>query len=132
VFLVWSPTKYSKLLGQYLDKHPARVWLINTGWTGGAYGVGKRISLGHTRAIVRAVLSGSLDNAPVATDPVFGLAVPTNVTGVPDSVLRPRDAWADRAAYDAAAAKLAGMFRSNFETVGADAYPEVRAAGPRG
>src|SRR5579862_1069636 len=132
VFLVWPPTKYSKLLGQYLDKHPARVWLINTGWTGGAYGVGKRISLGHTRSIVRAVLSGSLNDAAVTTDPVFGLAVPKAVAGVPDSVLRPRDAWTDKAAYDAAATKLAGMFRSNFDTVGAGALPSTRAAGPRG
>jgi phosphoenolpyruvate carboxykinase (ATP) len=132
VFLVWPPTKYSQMLGAYLDKHPARVWLINTGWTGGAYGVGKRISLAHTRAIVRAVLSGSLDTAPVTTDPVFGLSVPTAVAGVPDNVLRPRDAWTDPAAYDAAAAKLAGMFRSNFETVGAGALPSTRAAGPRG
>jgi phosphoenolpyruvate carboxykinase (ATP) len=132
VFLVWPPTKYSKMLGEYLDRHPARVWLINTGWTGGPYGVGKRISLPHTRAIVRAVLSGSLDNVPVTTDPVFGLAVPTSVVGVPDSVLRPREAWPDRAAYDVAAAKLAEMFRANFEAVGVGANPAVRAAGPHG
>jgi phosphoenolpyruvate carboxykinase (ATP) len=132
VFLVWPPTKYSQMLGTYLDKHPARVWLLNTGWTGGAYGVGKRISLPHTRAIVRAVLSGALDTAPVTTDPVFNLAVPTAVAGVPDAVLRPREAWPDAAAYDAAAAKLAGMFRANFETVGAGALPATRAAGPHG
>ncbi len=130
VFLVWPPAKYATMLGEMMDRHGAKVWLLNTGWTGGAYGVGKRISLAHTRAIVRAVLSGSLDHVPTITDPVFKLAVPKSVAGVPDAVLQPRGVWSDPAAYNAAAAKLAAMFRANFNAVAANADPATRHAGP--
>jgi phosphoenolpyruvate carboxykinase (ATP) len=131
VFLVWPPAKYAAMLGERLTRHGARVWLINTGWSGGPYGVGKRISLGHTRAIVRAALAGALDLKATTIDPVFGLAVPNEVPGVPSSVLHPRGCWPDAAAYDAQAAKLAEMFRSNFEKFSATVDPAVRAAGPR-
>ena len=130
VFLVWHPTKYAQMLGDLLDRHGSNVWLLNTGWTGGPYGVGSRHRIAHTRAMVRAALSGQLDGVSTWTDPVFGLAVPTAIEGVPSNVLRPRDTWADGAAYDAQAAKLADMFRKNFEKFGA-VDPSIAAAGPR-
>jgi phosphoenolpyruvate carboxykinase (ATP) len=131
VFLVWPPATYAAMLGERLDQHGARVWLINTGWNGGPYGVGKRISLAHTRAIVRAALAGALDLKATTIDPVFRLAVPNEVPGLPASVLRPRDSWRDPAAYDAQAAKLAQMFHSNFEKFTDTIDPAIRAAGPR-
>jgi phosphoenolpyruvate carboxykinase (ATP) len=129
VFLVWSPTHYARMLGELIDRHGSQVWLLNTGWTGGPYGTGTRQKLPHTRAMVRAVLAGALDEVPTVVDPLFGLAVPTAVPGVPDSVLHTRDTWADKAAYDAQAAKLAAMFHKNFEKFGTvDA--DIAAAGP--
>ena len=130
-FLVWHPTKYAKMLGRLLHEHKAHVWLINTGWSGGAYGIGKRIKLSYTRAIARAALAGELDNVQTETDPVFGLAVPTEIKGVPSKVLNPRSTWPDPAAYDAQARKLAAMFRENFETFGS-AESAIKNAGPKG
>jgi phosphoenolpyruvate carboxykinase (ATP) len=130
VFLVWHPTKYADMLGKLIDQHGADVWLVNTGWSGGAYGVGSRMKLPHTRAMVRAVLSGELRNVPTVTDPVFGLAMPTRCGGVPDDVLNPRNTWKDAAKYDEAAKKLAEMFRKNFEKFG-NVDPKIVAAGPR-
>jgi phosphoenolpyruvate carboxykinase (ATP) len=118
VFLVWHPTKYADMLGTLIDQHGSDVWLVNTGWSGGPYGVGSRMKLSYTRAMVRAALSGALHDAPTDTDPVFGLAIPTDVPGVPNEVLNPRRTWPDPAAYDAQAKKLAGMFRKNFEKFG--------------
>jgi phosphoenolpyruvate carboxykinase (ATP) len=133
VFLVWHPTKYAELLGELLTKHAeTHVWLVNTGWSGGAYGVGSRMKLSHTRAIVRALLSGKLDGVPVKTDPVFGLAVPTAVEGVPANVLDARSTWKDGAAYDAQAKKLAGMFRDNIAKFGSAVSANIIAAGPKG
>ncbi len=132
VFLVWHATKYAEMLGERLRAHGSHVWLVNTGWSGGAYGVGKRMKLGHTRAMVAALLAGKLDDVATETDPVFGLAVPTRVPGVPDEVLRARDTWSDPAAYDAQAQKLAGMFRQNFQKFADQVSEEVRAAGPHG
>ncbi len=120
------------MLGAKLREHAVSVWLVNTGWSGGGYGMGNRMKLGYTRAMVNAVLSGELDEVELATDPVFGVAVPTSVPGVPSEVLRPRDTWADRQAYDAAAAKLARMFRDNFERFADQVSDEIRAAGPTG
>jgi phosphoenolpyruvate carboxykinase (ATP) len=131
VFLVWPPATYARMLGERLERHGARVWLINTGWSGGAFGVGRRISLAHTRSIVRSALDGSLDLKPTRIDPIFGLAVPTEVPGVPSTVLRPRDAWADPAEYDAQALKLAEMFRTNFQKFAGSVDPAVLGAGPR-
>jgi len=131
VFLVWHPTKYAEMLGQLLREHNANVWLVNTGWSGGAYGVGKRMKLPHTRAMIHAVLSGKLDSADFRTDPVFGLSVPTAVPDVPGEVLVPRGTRADGDAYDAQAKKLAGMFRDNFSKF-AGASEAIRDAGPKG
>ena len=131
VFLVWHPTKYAEMLGAKLAEHGSRVWLVNTGWSGGAYGTGQRMKLSYTRAMVRAALSGALDQVATTTDPVFGLAVPNAVEGVPTAVLDARGTWPDLAAYDAQASKLAGMFRENIEKFGAAVSPAIRAAGPR-
>jgi phosphoenolpyruvate carboxykinase (ATP) len=130
-FLPRHPGVYAEMLGERLRQHDAKVWLVNTGWSGGGYGVGERMKLGYTRAMVNAALAGALDSADFVTDPVFGVEVPTAVPGVPSEVLHPRDCWADAEAYDEAAAKLASMFRENFEQFAAGASEAIRAAGPR-
>ncbi len=130
VFLVWHPTKYAEMLGKLIDQHGSRVWLVNTGWSGGAYGTGKRMKIGYTRAMVRAALNGQLDSVQTVTDPVFGLNIPSEVPDVPAGVLNPRSTWADGAAYDAQASKLAEMFRKNFEKFG-NVDPRIVAAGPK-
>ncbi len=129
-FLPRHPGEYATMLGEKLREHGATVYLVNTGWSGGGYGVGARMKLGYTRAMVSAALEGKLADAVTTTDPVFGVAVPTAVSGVPGEVLRPRDTWADPAAYDAAAARLARMFRENFEQYADGVGDEVKAAGP--
>ncbi len=131
VFLVWHPSKYAEMLGKLIDQHGARVWLVNTGWSGGAYGTGARMKLPYTRAMVRALLDGALEGIPFAPDPVFGLQLPAAVPNVPTEILQPRATWKDGAAYDAQAAKLAEMFRKNFEKFG-NVDPAIIAAGPRG
>jgi phosphoenolpyruvate carboxykinase (ATP) len=131
VFLVWHPTKYAEMLGRLIDEHESNVWLVNTGWSGGAYGVGKRMKLGYTRAMVHAALDGKLDDTATRTDPVFGLAIPQSVPGVPNEVLDPRGTWSDPAEYDTQARKLAEMFRKNFEKFGSVAEA-IKAAGPQG
>ncbi len=131
VFLVWHPRRYAEMLGKLIDQHGSRVWLVNTGWSGGAYGVGKRMKLSFTRALVRAALAGQLDGVATRTDPTFALAVPQHVPGIPDEILRPRDTWSDGSAYDAQARKLAEMFRKNFEKFG-EVDSRIRDAGPKG
>ncbi|MDO8502030.1 MAG: phosphoenolpyruvate carboxykinase (ATP) [Gemmatimonadaceae bacterium] len=131
VFLVWPPTKYADMLGKLLKEHGSNVWLVNTGWSGGPYGVGKRMKLSYTRAIVRAALSGALDETPLRADPIFGLSVPTTIGDVPAEVLDPRGTWPDGAAYDEQAKKLAGMFRANFARF-PDASQDILGAGPKG
>ena len=129
-FLVWHPTKYAELLATKMKQHGARVWLVNTGWGGGAYGVGRRISLKNTRAIIDAIHSGALAKAGTQRDRVFGFDVVVDCPGVPGDILVPRRTWADGSAYDAAASRLAGLFRENFRSYEAGASPEVKAAGP--
>lgn len=129
-FLPRHPGVYAQMLGEKLREHGSRVWLVNTGWTGGGHGVGSRMKLSYTRSMVRAALAGKLDDVETITDPVFGLAVPVSVPGVPDEILRPRDTWLDPEAYDAAASKLAQMFRDNFVKFQDQAGPEVVEAGP--
>jgi phosphoenolpyruvate carboxykinase (ATP) len=130
-FLVWHPTKYAELLAERIRKTGANVWLVNTGWTGGPYGVGKRMSIAHTRAIIDAIHDGSLAKAETVADPVFGVAVPTSCPGVPDEVLVPKNAWADKAAYDEQARHLAGLFHANFEKYADQASDEIKAAAPK-
>jgi phosphoenolpyruvate carboxykinase (ATP) len=130
-FLVLHPTRYASMLGELLREHRSNVWLINTGWSGGPYGTGKRIKLAYTRAIVNAALAGEIDDVPRQVDPFFGLATPVEVKGVPTGVLNPRRTWPDANAYDAQAKKLAGMFRENFEKFGSG-DPAIKNAGPKG
>ena len=125
------PTVYAKLLGEKITKHNVDVWLINTGWSGGAYGQGQRIKLGYTRAMVKAVLSDALKDVPTTPDPVFGVAVPQSCPGVPDAILNPRNTWADTLAYDRKARELAGMFEKNFVENAGDAPAEIKKAGPK-
>ncbi len=113
-----------------MEAHGADVWLVNTGWSGGAYGVGARISLPHTRAIIDAIHSGELTTGPTELDPVFGLQMVTEVPGVPSEILKPRDTWADKKAYDETARRLAGLFRENFEKYADHCEPDVCDAGP--
>lgn len=131
VFLVWHPTKYAEMLGELLRTHNSKVWLLNTGWTGGGYGVGKRMNLPYTRTMVNAVLDGQLDSVATETHPIFGLHMPTAVTGVPSEILNPRNTWANADEYDAQAKKLAEMFRKNFERFGSESE-SIKAAGPQG
>ena len=130
-FMVLSPSVYANLLGEKVAQHNVAVWLVNTGWSGGPYGVGQRIKIAYTRALVGAALNGALDQVPTVDDPIFGVAVPVTCPGVPADVLTPRNTWADPAAYDTQARKLAAMFNENFKTFAADVTPEVRAAGPK-
>jgi phosphoenolpyruvate carboxykinase (ATP) len=129
-FLPLRPGEYANLLRERIEKHQVRCYLLNTGWTGGPYGTGSRININYTRSMVRAAISGEIERAETVVDPVFGLRVPTSCPDVPDSLLLPRNTWADKDAYDRQAAELAARFKKNFEqfTLVGD---EVRNAGPR-
>jgi phosphoenolpyruvate carboxykinase (ATP) len=129
-FLPMHPMRYAALLGEKLARHGVHCWLVNTGWSGGPYGVGSRMKIGVSRAVVSAILSGALEKARFTPDPVFKVLVPDTCPGVPAEVLQPRLTWPDPAAYDAKARELAGLFKKNFETYAEACSPEVRAAGP--
>lgn len=129
-FLMLPPHAYAELLGERIEKHETEVWLINTGWTGGPYGVGHRVPIAYTRAMIDAVLGGTFAAIPFAPDPVFGVQVPGRCPGVPSELLQPRSTWQDVDAYDQQARALAIMFRENFEQFASMVAPEVRAAGP--
>ncbi len=129
-FLVWHPAKYAEMLAAKMQEHDTNVWLVNTGWSCGRYGTGSRIKLSYTRAIIDAIHSGTLAEATTTTDPVFGFEVVTAAPEVPSDILEPRGTWSDPAAYDEAAAKLAELFRANFEQYADIAGPEVRQAEP--
>jgi phosphoenolpyruvate carboxykinase (ATP) len=130
-FLVWHPAKYAEMLAEKIRKHGSHVWLVNTGWTGGSFGVGHRFSLKYTRAIIDAVLNGTLEGVEYETDEAFGLAMPKSCPGVPAEVLHPRHAWKDKNAFDTTQAKLAGMFIDNFRKYADKASPELLAAAPK-
>ena len=131
-FLPRHPGVYAHMLMDRLEEYDVPVWLVNTGWTGGPYGVGQRMNINHTRNMVRAALNGELENVPTTVDPVFRVAVPTEVPGVPREVLLPRSTWADPAAYDEAARKIAHMFHANFAQYADGVSAAVREAGPVG
>ncbi|MFQ5822963.1 MAG: phosphoenolpyruvate carboxykinase (ATP) [bacterium] len=114
-FMALPPTVYSKLLGEKMTKHNVNCWLVNTGWSGGPYGVGSRMKIAYTRAMVTAALNGSLTNITTEEDPIFGLHIPISCPNVPTEVLKPRNTWQDKASYDDHAKKLAAMFKKNFE-----------------
>jgi len=130
-FMALSPTVYADLLGTKIAQHNVKVWLVNTGWSGGPYGAGQRMKIAYTRAMVNAALSGALDDVATTPDPIFGVGVPAACPDVPTDVLNPRTTWADKAAYDAQARKLAGMFVDNFKAFEGEVTAEVQAAGPR-
>ncbi|HEV7675574.1 MAG TPA: phosphoenolpyruvate carboxykinase (ATP) [Candidatus Angelobacter sp.] len=127
-FLPLRPKVYAEMLGRRMEEHGSQCWLVNTGWFGGPYGVGSRMKLPYTRAMVNAAIEGALDTVEFEQDPAFGLTIPKSVPGVPAEFLRARDAWKDKAAYDKTAADLAGRFAKNFERF--DVPANVRAAGP--
>ncbi len=129
-FLVLHPSVYARMLGERIARHQVRCWLVNTGWTGGPYGVGRRVGLAHTRAMLRAALDGRLDGCMGAPDPIFGVQVPATCPDVPSEMLSPRTTWADPAAYDAQAQELARLFRKNFEQF-EEVPATVREAGPQ-
>jgi len=129
-FMALPSTVYSRLLRQKIEKHGVHCWLINTGWTGGPYGFGQRMSLPYTRAMVEAALAGKLDKVPFETDPIFGLHIPQACPGVPPELLNPRNTWQDKAAYDDKARDLAKRFHENFAKFAADVPEKVRQAGP--
>jgi phosphoenolpyruvate carboxykinase (ATP) len=131
-FLVWHPSKYAELLAARMRQVHANAWLVNTGWSGGPCGVGSRIKLAFTRAIIDAIHNGALKHAPTRLDPVFGLNFVTQCPDVPEGILSPRDTWTESSDYDSAAHRLATLFRDNFRAYESCAEKEVIAGGPRG
>ncbi len=129
-FMMWHPNKYAELLANKMRNHKAEAWLVNTGWTGGAYGVGSRIKLKYTRAIIDAIHHGSFDGVPTEPDPDFGFEIPLECPDVPSEILVPRNTWADKEAYDATKAKLVGLFNDNFKKFEAGVNREIVQAGP--
>jgi phosphoenolpyruvate carboxykinase (ATP) len=130
-FLPLHPGKYAAMLGAKMRKHQVNVWMVNTGWTGGAYGVGTRMKLSYTRAMITAALEGKLDSVGYETHPVFGMMMPTACAGVPNEILNPRNTWADKNAYDSAVKHLAKQFINNFEKYSAGVHAEIMAAAPK-
>lgn len=130
-FMVWHPTVYANLLGEKIKKHKVKCWLVNTGWTGGPYGVGSRMKIQYTRAMLNAALDSKLDKVEYETDPVFNLQIPKTCDGVPSEVLNPRNTWKDKKAYDEMAKKLAGMFVNNFKEYEADTSDIIKNSGPK-
>ena len=130
-FMPLRPGVYAKLLGDKIERHGAKVWLINTGWTGGPHGVGSRMKLAYTRRMIHAALDGELDDVAMVEEPNFGLLVPEHVPDVPDEILMPRNTWADKEAYDEQAARLVAMFKENFRQFEDLVTDDIKAAGPR-
>jgi len=129
-FMPRHPSVYGNLLRELIGKHKVDCWLVNTGWTGGKFGTGRRMPIKATRALLDAALSGALKSQPMRTDPVFGFQVPTSLTGVEPAILNPRDTWSDKAAYDAQARALVEMFNKNFEKFAVHVDADVKAAAP--
>lgn len=130
-FLVWHPTKYAEMLAERMKKHGANAWLINTGWTGGSFGTGNRISLKHTRAIIDAIHNGSIIECKWDEEPFFGLTIPQSCPDVPTEILNPQNVWSDKEQFEKTATTLAAKFISNFEIYKDQASAEIVAAGPK-
>ena len=130
-FLVWHPTKYAEMLAEKMKAHGSQAWLVNTGWSGGAFGTGERMRLAHTRAIIDAIHSGQLEKAPTVEDPIFGLTIPTRCAGCPEEVLIPKQTWDLASQYDEMAKKLAELFHKNFSKYADIASDQIKAAGPK-
>lgn len=129
-FMMWHPNKYAELLAEKMKEHNATAWLVNTGWTGGGYGVGSRIKLKYTRAIIDAIHNGGFDDAEWVSDEHFGFSVPTSCPGVPSELLIPKNTWENKDKYDEVKQKLIGLFQENFEQFKAQVNPEIINAGP--
>jgi phosphoenolpyruvate carboxykinase (ATP) len=129
-FMMWHPNRYAELLAEKMRKHQAQAWLVNTGWTGGAYGTGSRMKLKYTRAMIDAIHSGGFDGIATEPDPDFGFEIPVQCPGVPPEILVPRNTWEDKDAYDQTKQKLVGLFRENFEKFESKVNPEIVKAGP--
>jgi phosphoenolpyruvate carboxykinase (ATP) len=130
-FMPLHPGKYAALLGEKIKKHQVQVWMVNTGWTGGPYGIGKRISLAYTRAMVCAALNGKLAEVEFEKHSTFGMLIPKNCPGVPVNILHPRYTWSDRVAYDKAALELANLFNKNFEKYKQGVSADILMAAPK-
>jgi len=130
-FMMWHPNRYAELLAEKLEKHNATAWLVNTGWTGGGYGVGSRFKLKYTRAIIDAIQAGALDHVEWTKDEEFGFSIPTSCPGVPAELLLPRSTWSDKAKYDEVKQKLIDLFQENFEQFKSDVNANIIAAGPK-
>jgi phosphoenolpyruvate carboxykinase (ATP) len=130
-FLPLHPAKYAEMLGEKMRSGKVNVWLVNTGWSGGPHGVGKRMSLKYTRAMITSALTGKLDQVPYTTHPVFGLEMPESCEGVPAELLNPRNTWADKSSYDVKANHLANLFNENFSKYESGANEEIRQAAPQ-
>lgn len=130
-FMTLHPTRYAELLEKKLAKHGSHAWLVNTGWSGGAYGTGERMSIATTRACVNAILDGDAAMVEYVKDDAFGLDIPVSLPGVDTALLNPRNAWKDKEAYDATAKKLAGMFAKNFEKYSDEGVKDLTQYGPR-
>lgn len=130
-FMMWHPNKYAELLAEKMQKHGAKAWLVNTGWTGGAHGVGSRISLKNTRAIIDAILNGDFDNVETKTDDQFGFEIPLSCPGVPSEILVPKNTWEDKSAFEATKLKLVNLFQENFKQFESGVNAAINAAGPK-
>jgi phosphoenolpyruvate carboxykinase (ATP) len=130
-FMMWHPNKYAELLAKKMIDHNTNAWLVNTGWTGGAHGVGSRIKLKYTRAMIDAIHNNDFDNIEMMKDEEFGFEIPTSCPGVPEGVMLPRQTWDDKAAYDKTKGKLIGLFQKNFKQFEAQVNPEILDAGPK-
>ncbi|VAX19825.1 Phosphoenolpyruvate carboxykinase [ATP], partial [hydrothermal vent metagenome] len=129
-FMALHPSVYADLLGKKIAEHNVNTWLVNTGWTGGPYGVGSRMKIGYTRAMLSAALDGKLDDVETVIDPIFKVQVPKSVPGVPAEILIPRNTWADKAAYDEKAAELAKRFVDNFKEYESSVSDEIKSSAP--
>jgi phosphoenolpyruvate carboxykinase (ATP) len=129
-FMPLHPGKYAAMLGEKMKKNQVNVWMINTGWSGGPYGIGNRMKLGYTRAMITAALEGKLDEVAFEAHPVFGIQMPVSCPGVPSEILNPRSTWADPAAYDAKSKDLAIQFVQNFEKYASGVTEEILKAAP--
>ncbi|MEE9186723.1 MAG: phosphoenolpyruvate carboxykinase (ATP), partial [Bacteroidota bacterium] len=130
-FMALHPSVYAKMLGEKIAKHNVNCWLVNTGWSGGPYGVGQRMKIAYTRAMVRSALNGALAKVPTEPDPIFGLHLPASCDGVPSEVLKPWNTWKNPQAYQEKAMELAARFKNNFDQFAADVTEKIRSAGPR-
>ena len=129
-FLLLHPARYAELLGERMERYSVNVWLINTGWTGGPYGVGSRMKLSYTRSMIAAALKGQLNNVAYHRDQIFGLNIPVSCPDVPSEILDPRNTWSDKSLYDAKAMQLAGMFNKNFAPYAEGSGQEIIDAAP--